>query len=100
MIKDFSLNPLVNAQIQVNSEQSIEFTVLVDCALDYKMTATSTVLITVEGRKQGDTDWVDLQTDEIDLSDYDGTTQAFEIRVTADTITTHSFEQFTLRVSK
>ena len=99
MIRDLLNNPIINAQLDVQSSSSKTFKIIVDCVTGNKLTCTANADVTVEARKQGDSTWIDLQSDEIDLGIYNGTSVIFEVKVTSDIVTQFQTTQFTLNVS-
>lgn len=100
MIRDLNTNPITNGKISVDSEGETILELLIDCETGYKLTCpAANSQVGILGRRQGDVTWVDLESDEIDLTPWDGTQQVFQIKTTAGVISAYALTQYKLRVS-
>jgi hypothetical protein len=72
------------------------YTIPVDCADGRVLTLDPRPIadLTIEAKRSADSVWVDFETTDIDLSPWDGTTQDFDIRVTAGAVSVLTNRQF------
>ncbi len=82
MIFDLNDNPLSSGQISETLGTSQTITIRVECRANYFLRAQTIADFTIEGRKVGDSTWIDLETTGIALTPFAGTKQNFEIRLT------------------
>jgi hypothetical protein len=99
MIRRITGTPIISTQIGVREDVPETFYILVDCVTNYRLYATVNAEVLVEGRRQGDVPWINLETSEISLTPWNGTQQIFEIRTTrSDPITVRDFTDYTVSV--
>lgn len=83
MIYDIDNNPLPSYLMNLAASGVFQFSIRVNCRTGLHLRSESVSDLAVEGRKQGDVSWVNLEGTGIDLSADDGTRQTFEVRLTA-----------------
>jgi hypothetical protein len=100
VVSENDLQDLNSYAHSIRSAQQEIWTFSVPCTAGFVFGLDSRPLgsVTVEARKVGDAAWVDLEAGDIDLSPWDGTAQDFEIRVTADAVSTPVSVQINLTV--
>lgn len=76
------------------------FTIPVECTDGYTMRVLqgSVADVSIEARHGASGAYTNIETTELDLSPWDGTTQNFQIRITAGTVTEHTRVQFDVNV--
>jgi hypothetical protein len=92
--------PAVSNSIDAGAQET--FTIPVDCAADTILTLSPRTVpnLTIEARRVGDIAWIDLSSFDVDLSPWDGTTQDFEIRITAGSVATLTHTHFEIAVDQ
>jgi hypothetical protein len=81
---------ILSANVSLASEQVTQFTIIVDCKTGEYLYSTALANIAVEARLVGEVSWTNLETTPIDLTSYNGTPQRFEIRLTADSVSSNT----------
>lgn len=91
-------NPVGSFTFSMEAGGTATLTVQIDCRTDYQLRSDGVSFLTVEARKVGDVSWVNIETGEIDLSAFDATRQAFEIRLTAAAVSEVTRRSFSIHV--
>jgi hypothetical protein len=98
MIRDTN-GPLDTITLALESGQNRVYTITIDCFTGHELSGEVVGDIAVEARHGIVGAYTDIETTPIDLSPYNGSTETFQIRVTAGTITApHLVRSFKLRV--
>lgn len=85
--------------LSLESTQNRVYTVTIDCFDGHELSlGTAVTDLTVEAKHSAAGSYTDIETTAIDLSTWAGTTQTFNIRLTAGTITSHLIRSFRIRV--
>lgn len=95
MIYDINNNPLSSYLMNLAAFGVFQFFIRVNCRTGLYLRSEIVSDFVVEGRKQGDISWINLESTGIDLSADNGTRQTFEVRLTAESVSsrvTHSFK--------
>lgn len=96
------LQRLDNQISNIESGESVIWTLPIECSdgLELTIDPTSVANLSIEVRhvESPDTAWTDLESAALDLSPWDGSTEDFEFRFTADTVTAITRVQFDLLV--
>lgn len=87
---------ITSYSLTVGSASAITITRDIECFDGYELTSDTVSDLTVEARISGA--WTNIETGAIDLSPYDGTTQTFEIRLTAAVTAVNLHKDFSLWV--
>ncbi len=82
MIRDNAGNPISTYIGNIAPSEVQICTMQIDCVANENLTCAATTAFVVEARALGDTDWIDIENEPIDLTPYAPATQAFEVRVT------------------
>lgn len=98
MIFDTDNNPIQSFPFSIDAGEEKTFTVRIECRSGSYLRSETVSDLTVEARKVGDSDWIDLEASEIDLAPFDGTRQNFEIRMTAAAVSSAQTRNFKLTV--
>lgn len=97
---DLNESPLANGSVSVFSGGQTALSLRADCRAGYFLRVkTSAGGVTVEGRHSGDTVWTNLETGEIDLSEWNGTRQTFEIRLSGAEVSARALRTLVLEVN-
>lgn len=99
MIFDQDGNPISSFSTLIESGDVQTYNLRVECRAGYSFYAEVVSDLTLEAKRTLDSSWVDIETTPIDLSPWDGTTQNFQFRVTAGTVTELFRKAFSLRVA-
>lgn len=67
-----------------------------DCESGKTLLCSSVPNLLVEGKHTSSGTWINLETTGIDLTTWDGTIETFDIRFTADNLSSYSLENFFL----
>ena len=97
MIYDITDSALPSYLMNLAASGVSQFSIRVNCRAGIYLRSESVSDLTVEGRKLGDTSWIDLESTGIDLSSHAGTRQTYEIKLTAAAVTgrvAHTFKIF------
>lgn len=94
MIYDIDNNPLPSYLMNLASSGIFQFSIRVNCRTGLHLRSESVSDLSVEGRKLGDSTWINLETTPIDLSADNETRQTYEIKLTAITVTSNVTESF------
>lgn len=100
MIYDTEDNPISSYTMSVYSGAAPVLQVRADCRAGYELSCETVADLAVEARKLGDTDWINIETTPIDLAEYEGTRQTFEIRLTAGVVSAILTKNFKIRVAR
>jgi hypothetical protein len=87
-------------QITIASAGTKTFSRTIDCVDGYELTSETVADITVEARHSSGGAWTNIETGALDLSTWAGTTETFEIRLTAGTVTVKTIKHFNLIVAQ
>jgi hypothetical protein len=96
MIYDIDNNPLPSYLMNLAASGVFQFSIRVNCRTGLYLRSQSVSDLLVEGRKQGDISWINLETTGIDLSADNETRQTFEVRLTASAVTARAIKNFKL----
>ena len=99
-IKDTDGNIISGAAFVVRSTENEIGTFEIDCAAGWSLYGTVTSEMVVEARHGSSGGWTDIETTPIDLTPWDGSTETFQFRVTAPTVTVASTIAYTLTVRR
>src|SRR6478672_3851398 len=99
-IYDTDDNVIYSSEFALRSGEQATATIHIDCVSGFQLSGEAVADVTVEARHGSAGGYTDIETTPIDLGTWDGTSQTFEIRFTAGTITTPLTRAFQLRVSR
>lgn len=99
MIYNLEEKEQISANLDVESAHEQQFSIYIDCVSGYFLRSGSVTNATIYGRQQGTVDWINLETTGIDLSANDGIRAIYEVKVSADTITSRVTQTFPISVS-
>jgi|GEM_PF-4573093 len=98
MIYDLNGNPISSFTTAIDSGAVQVYTIRIDCRTGYSLFADAVASLTVEAKRTADADYTDIEASPIDLSAWDGTTQEFQVRLTAASVSAVTRRAFSLRV--
>ncbi len=98
MIYDLDNNPLSSSFLDIKSNQLQEISVRIDCAAPEVLRCDDIPELTVTGKHIDQTDWTDLETTGLDLSEWNGSRETFQIRLQAGEILTVDLVDFSISV--
>lgn len=90
-----ALNDSFSIAIESGQSKIIPFNV--QCFTGNELSGESVADLAVEARHGASGGWTNIETTPIDLSPYDGSTELFQVQITAGTVTTPFVRSFTLR---
>lgn len=96
---DLEDNPLANGSVSVESGATVELSVKIDCRTNYALRLKNTSTLIVEGKHLGAPTWTNLGTSEIDLSDWNGSRETFNIRISGADVETRTLRILILEVT-
>lgn len=99
MIYDIDNNPLPSYLMNLDGSGIFQFTIRINAKAGKYLRSESVSDLLVEGRHEGDSSWINLETTGIDTSAFDGTRTNYEIRLTADAVSTHVTHSFKIYVA-
>jgi len=78
------------------------YTIPIDCTDGFVLTLSPRPVddLVIEAKRSADSVWIDLESLDIDLSTWDGTTQDFDIRITAGSVTDLTHANFEVAVDQ
>ena len=93
---DLPLNELPSIPRTINSGEALIFEVPIACLAGYSLISDVVADLTVEARHKETPNlpWEDIELGEVDLTVFDGTTESFQIRVTAGAVTEITHREF------
>lgn len=94
---DINNNPVTHISFSTIPEGVSYFVLLFDCETEKELHCDEVVDLTVEAKHNLESEWIDLETDSIDLSEWNGTRQAFEFRITAEAVENVTRRRFNIR---
>jgi hypothetical protein len=86
-------------QITIASAGTKTFNRTIECKSGYELTSETVSDITVEARHSSGGAWTNIETGALDLSTWAGSTETFEIRLTAGVVTVRTIHHFNLTVA-
>ncbi len=95
---DYSLEDIGHHDRVIDSAQQLTYQLPIYCVVGYGLAIDPTTVphLTIEARHGTSGAWTNLSVSELDLSAWDGTSQDFQVRVTAGTVTVLTREMFVL----
>ena len=100
MIFDKNGQSLSNGNLTIEAGSVTVFEVKIECRNNFSLFAAVTPDMLIEARAlNGENGWTNIETTPINLSDYAGTLQIFEIRLTAGDVPDITDLAFTLSVA-
>jgi hypothetical protein len=100
MIYDLDDNPISSFSMSVGSGDDSVLQLKADCVAGYELRSDEVAGITVDARRQGDASWIAIETTPIDLSQWAGSRQIFEVRLTASSVAAVMRRRLGIRVVK
>lgn len=98
MFYDLNDNPISSYSGSIDTQAEHVYNIKVDCRTGRFLACGPVSDMVIEARAFGDLTWIDLESNRIDLSAFNGTRRRFEIRVTAGAVTSITRRNIPLRV--
>lgn len=87
-------------QISIPSNTSVILTRNIRCESGYQLTSETVSDLTVEARHGSSGSWTNLESSALDLSTWNGSTESFQIRLTAATVASRTLKNFNLIIAR
>ena len=96
---DLDDNPLANGSVSVGSGGVTNLQIKIDCRSGYILRVKNPVeIVGVSAKHISEDSYTDLETDSIELSQWNGSREIFDIRLTGDAVTARTLKTVILSV--